>query len=176
MHLHVEHSSSQTGSFLEIGRSHKERSLVNTMSTAAAASPSHWESQPLSLQSVYWHYQDEEKGHRFPTLGCAGIKLPRPSGDRDAHTSPQSQSICPQEEWWRNSPIFQTNRKTFSSVRCMVFSVLGEGTDLETARPLTASWCPDHIDRSKFHHLSWRQLILNCPCWTFAPWPCTTQP
>ena len=96
-------------------------------------------------------------------------KRRRLSGDNDARTSPQWLSVCPQEDRWRHGPNFTRNKQPFSYVRSMIFLVAlfflslfffflrgwGEGvTCPETARPLTANWFPDNVDRSKFRHLS----------------------
>ena len=73
----------------EIGRGLRERGLANTVGAAAAAPRCHRESQPLLLLCAYRHCHNEEKGHRVPSLGGAGTKLRRSSGDSDARTSPQ---------------------------------------------------------------------------------------
>ena len=105
-------------------------------------------------------------------------KRRRLSGDNDARTSPQWLSVCPQEDRWRHGPNFRSNKQPFSYVRSMIFLVSlfflslsffffsfflrgwGEGvTCPETARPLTANWFPDHVDRSKFRNLS--ELCVN---------------
>ena len=51
----------------------------------------------------------------------------------------------------------------FLSLSFFFFFLRGWGgggmTCPETARPLTANWFPDHVDRSKFRHLS--ELCVN---------------
>ena len=61
---------------------------MNTVGAATAVPRSDGESQPLLLPCAYWYCQDEEKGHGVPSLGGAGSKLRRPSGDSDARTNP----------------------------------------------------------------------------------------
>ena len=70
----------------------------------------------------------------------------------------------------------------FPKKRAIIFlCVLGDllsfgGRDL-SAKPLIASWLPDHIDRSKLQHLSAfpRSFLIGLR-WIFATWTCTTQP
>ena len=119
-----------------------------------------------------WHCHDEERSHRVPSLDGTGTKRRRPSGDNDARIV----CLCPQGEWWQHGLIFWRNGQPFSSVRCVIL-VFDVGICPETARPLTASWFPDHIDRFKFCHQSaLPRSILNRFRWTFTTWTCTTQP
>ena len=144
------------------------------MGAAATARLFHSERQSLLLPCAHWHCHGEEKGQGVPFLGCAGTKTSKTLGDNDARTSPQWLSVCPQEDRWRNGPIFRRNKQPFSCVRCMIllfiyFILFFEGmwglgggggsgwvgmTRPETVRRLTANWFPDHVDRSKFRHLS----------------------
>ena len=169
--MHLQHSQSGylsvVSSLLEIGGSHRESGPVNMVSAAATAPHFYWKSQPLLLVCALMKTK-KAKGHRVPSLGSTGTKLQRPLGDNDAHTSPQWLFICPQEEWWRHGPIFKRNR--------VIFWVWGEEARPGTAKLLTASWFPDHADRSMFHHLSaLLRSVLDGLCWTFTTWTCTTQ-
>ena len=128
-------------------KSRRERALMNTVGMAAAAPCSHWDRQLSLLLCVHWRYHDEEKGHGVPCLGGALTKLWRPSGDSDAHNSPQWLSVCPQEKWWWHSPLFRR------------------------------SWFSDHINRFKFRQMSaLLRSILNGLPWSFTTWTCSTQP
>ena len=118
-------------------KSQGERSGKNTVSAAAAAPCSHWESQVLFLLCAHWHCHEEETGHRVLSLEGDGTKHREPLGDYDASNSPLWLSICPQGERWQHGSIFRRNRQPFSFVRCVIFSVFGEGTRPETARPMT---------------------------------------
>ena len=110
------------------------------------------------------------KDHGVPSLGGAGTKLRRPSGDSDMHVPVRSD--CPQEEWWRPGPIFPKKQATifFCALRDFFNLDFGVGTRPETANPLTASWFADHTHRSKFRHLSALpvspEIIAVMVCWT----------
>ena len=56
-------------------------------------------------------------------------------------------------------------KKPATILSCALCDFLGVGTRPETAKLLTASWFLDHIDRSKFRHLSaLPRSILNGLC------------
>ena len=138
-------------SLLEIGRSRRETGLANTVGAAAAAPRHHRQSQLLLFPCKHWHYHDEEKGHGVASLGGASTKLRRPSRQWCTYQSAVTVRLSSRGMMatWLDFP----KRQPFSSVRCVMCWVFGEGTRPETARPLTASWFPDHIDRPKFRHV-----------------------
>ena len=151
LNMHLQRSQTRypsvVSSLLGIGRSCREKGLVNMLGAVAAAPCSHWENQLSLLLCVHWRYHDEEKGHGVLCLGGALTKLWRPSGDSDAHNSPQWLSVCPQEKWWWHSPLFRR------------------------------SWFSDHINRFKFRQMSaLLRSILNGLPWSFTTWTCSTQP
>ena len=140
---------------------------------AAAAPPSHGESPHLVLVCAQRHCQ---KRPQNPVFGRCWHQNGRPSGDSGARTSPRWLHVRLSSKNGGDMARSSEGTNSHFLVCCWFFLVSGVGTWRKTARPLTASWFPDHIDRSQFCHLSaLPRSILNGLSSTFATWIRNTQ-